>query len=64
MLVDPSWYPAHAVLLVAMALFAAGILALRQRRDLTPGMEHLLNVVFVIACVATVSMAVHLFAAH
>jgi hypothetical protein len=63
MLVDPSWYPSHALLLAAMALFAVGIFALRQRRNLSTGMERLLQVVFVIACVATLAMAVHLFAA-
>ena len=63
MLVDSSWYPSHAVLLAAMALFAIGILAVRHRRDLAPGMERLLRVVFIIACIATVAMAVHLFAA-
>ncbi|MGH2599979.1 MAG: hypothetical protein ACRDJ9_11400 [Dehalococcoidia bacterium] len=63
MLIDSSWYPSHAVLLAAMALFATGILACRQRPELTPGMQRLLKYVFVIACVATVSMAVHLFAA-
>ena len=63
MLVESSWYPSHAVLLAAMALFATGILAVRHRRDLAPGMERLLKVVFIIACIATVAMAVHLFAA-
>lgn len=63
MLVDSSWYPSHAMLLAAMALFATGIIALRQGPDLTPGMQRLLKYVFVISCVATVSMAVHLFAA-
>ena len=63
MLVDSSWYPSHAVLLAAMALFATGILAVRHRRDLTPGMERLLKVVFIIACIATVAMTIHLFAA-
>ena len=63
MLADSSWYPSHAVLLAAMALFAAGILAVRHRGDLTPGLERLLKFVFVIACIATVAMAIHLFAA-
>jgi hypothetical protein len=63
MLVDSSWYPSHAALLAAVALFATGILALRKGPDLTPRMERLLKFVFVIACIATVSMAVHLFAA-
>lgn len=63
MLVDSSWYPSHALLLVAMALFAAGILALRRRPDLTPGMGKVLKYAAVIACIATVSMTVHLFGA-
>lgn len=63
MLVDSGWYPSHAVLLAAMALFATGIYALRHRDGLTPALEQLLKLVFLIACVATVSMAVHLFAA-
>lgn len=63
MLVDPSWYPSHALLLVAMALFATGIFAYRQRRALTPGMATVLKYAFVIACIVTVSMTVHLFAA-
>ena len=63
MLVQSSWYPSHAALFVAMALFATAIFALRQRDDLTPGMERLLKSVFVIACIASASMALHLFAA-
>jgi len=63
MLVDSSWYPSHVVLFAAMALFALGILALPHRHDLNSGMERLLKFVFVIACIATVAMAVHLFAA-
>ncbi len=63
MLVDPSWYSSHAVLLASMALFAAGVLAVRHRCDFTPGVERLLKWVFVVACIATVDMAIHLFAA-
>lgn len=63
MLVESSWYPSHALLLVAMALFATGIFAYQQRPDLTPGMEKFLKYAFVIACITTVSMTVHLFAA-
>ncbi len=62
MLVDPSWYRSHAALLVAMVLLTAGILAVRSRPDLPPGVERLLQIVFVVACIATVSMAVHLLA--
>ncbi len=63
MLIDASWYPSHAALLAAMALFATGILALRRRRDLSSVMKRFFQLVFVIACITTVSMAVHLFAA-
>lgn len=63
MLVDPKWYPSHAVLLLAMGLFAVAFQGVRQQRDLAPGVARLLKVVFVIACITTVSMAVHLFAA-
>ena len=63
MLVSSSWYPAHAALLAALALVSAAIFALRQRPDLTPGMERTLRWVFVIASIATVAMVAHLFAA-
>jgi hypothetical protein len=62
MLGRPGWYPSHAFLLAAVALIAGGLFASRQRRDLTSGMERLLRIVFVIGCIATVSMAVHLLA--
>ncbi len=63
MLVDPSWYPSHAMLLLAMGLFAVAFNAMWRRGGSTPQVARLLKVVFVIACIATVSMAVHLFAA-
>ena len=63
MLIDRSWYPSHALLLVAMALFAFALHGLRRQRGLTPAVARLLQVAFVIACVATVSMTFHLFAA-
>jgi hypothetical protein len=62
MLVGSSWYPAHAMLFVAMALFAGAVHAMRRRREVSPGVDRLLGVVFVVACVATVSMIVHLLA--
>ena len=46
-----------------MVFIAAGIYAVRLRRPHPAGLERVLQVVFVIACIATVSMAVHLFAA-
>lgn len=63
MLVSSSWYPAHAALLAAMAFFAAALYALRQRRDLAAGLQGLVTLVFVTACIATVFMVVHLLAA-
>lgn len=58
-----SWYPSHALLLASFALFAAAILLLRKRSDLAIGMRRLLNVVSIVAVVATVGMAVHLLSA-
>jgi hypothetical protein len=63
MLVDGAWYPSHALLVVSMALFAVGILALRRRTDLDQTMTRLLRVVGVIAIVATIGMTVHLLEA-
>jgi hypothetical protein len=63
LLVQPMWYPSHALLLVSFALFAAAILLFRTRSDLGPGMVRVVDVVSVVAVVATVGMAVHLFAA-
>ena len=63
MLVDPTWYPSHALLLAATALFAASTAALRRSSDLSAGMARLLHVVVIVAALTTVSMVVHLFAA-
>jgi len=63
MLVNPRWYPAHGLMLVAMASFAAAVLMLRRRAASGPGMARLLTVVSVVACVATVGMVFHLLAA-
>lgn len=63
MLVNPAWYPSHALLLAAMALFAVAVTSLRRRSDLELAMTRVLRVVTVIAWIATASMAVHLFAA-
>lgn len=61
--VSPSWYSSHALLLVAFGLFAAAILLLRTRPDLDQGMARVVNLVSVIAVVATLGMAVHLSSA-
>lgn len=63
MLVSSSWYPSHALLLVAMVLFAFAISATQRQRDLRPDLARFLPLVFVVGCVATVSMTVHLLAA-
>jgi hypothetical protein len=63
MLVDSMWYPSHALLLAAMACFAAAILTLRLRGGLDAGMAKVSGVVAVIGVVATLGMTLHLFAA-
>ena len=63
MLVHPMWYPSHLLLLAAMACFAAALVTLRWRRDLSPAMAKLVNVASVVACVAAVAMLFHLLAA-
>jgi hypothetical protein len=57
------WYPSHALLLTAMACFAAAILAIRLRCGLDPAMAKATGVVSVIAVVATLGMTQHVFAA-
>lgn len=63
MLVQPIWYPAHALLLLSMGLFAAGILAISRRSDLSDGMVRVTKTVGGIGVLATVGMTVHLFGA-
>lgn len=63
MMVDSMWYPSHALLLAAMACFAAAILAFRRPGGLVSGMATVTGVVSVIAVVATIGMTLHLFAA-
>lgn len=60
MLVQPSWYPSHALLLASFALFATAVLLLRKRGDLDPRMATTANVGSVLFFVSTLSMAVHL----
>ncbi|WP_432871954.1 hypothetical protein [Microbispora rosea] len=62
MLVQPSWYPSHALLLLSMGLFTAGIFAI-SRRDLGRSMAAATKVIAGIGVLATVGMAAHLFAA-
>lgn len=63
MLVDSMWYPSHALLLAAMACFAAAILTLRLRGGLDAKMATVSGVVSVIAVLATLGMTLHLLAA-
>ncbi|MGH3735207.1 MAG: hypothetical protein ACRDT6_06240 [Micromonosporaceae bacterium] len=63
MLVQPAWYPSHALLLLSMGLFAAGILTISRRGDLSDGMATVTKTVGGIAVLATLGMTVHLFAA-
>ncbi|MFF4128774.1 hypothetical protein ACFYYP_35135 [Microbispora rosea] len=62
MLVQPSWYPSHALLLLSMGLFTTGIFAI-SRRDLGRSMAAATKVIAGIGVLATVGMAAHLFAA-
>lgn len=63
MLVSPLWYPSHALLLTALACFAAGIVTFRVRGGLGAGVTTVLTVISVIAVAATFGMLLHLFAA-
>jgi hypothetical protein len=59
MLVDPAWYPSHAVLLLGMVGFAAGAMNLRSRPGLPTLLVRLLRATTVMAWVAVLGMAVH-----
>jgi hypothetical protein len=63
MLVQPSWYPSHALLLLSMGLFAAGVFATSRRSGLSKSMATATRVVAGIGALAAVGMAAHLFAA-
>lgn len=63
MLVDPLWYPSHALLLLAMVAFAVAILRMRLRGGFEGVMAKVTRVVSVIAVVAVVGMTVHLLSA-
>ncbi|HWJ08990.1 MAG TPA: hypothetical protein VNS46_06405 [Nocardioides sp.] len=58
MLVQDSWYPSHALLLVATVGFAAGALALRDQG--TPAFRSVARAATVVGAVAVLGMAVHL----
>lgn len=67
MLVQPTWYPAHALLLLATVGFAAGALALRHGAPGTPGTPGVVGttsrIASVVGAVAVAGMAIHLLEA-
>src|SRR5689334_23042063 len=63
MLVQPSWYPAHALLLAAMILFATGIFAMSRTSGLPRSMATATTVVAGVGALATAGMTAHLLAA-
>lgn len=58
MLVQPSWYPSHTLLLFGMAGFAFGAFSMRQR--LPERFGWVARTVWVISAIALVGMVVHL----
>lgn len=63
MFLDDRWYPSHALLLLSMACFAVGLIAIRRRGGLPHSVTRVLGAAAVIACIATAAMLLHLFAA-
>jgi hypothetical protein len=63
MLVESTWYPAHLLGLLGFACVAAGLLALRRDAVIRDRLGRLLTVGAVVAVIATVGAAIHLFAA-
>ena len=63
MLIDPLWYPAHAVGVLAFACVAAGLIALRGDPVLRDRLGRLLPVAVAVALVAVVGSVVHLLSA-
>ena len=58
---DPSWYPAHALLLLAMALIAASLVALVRSRTLAPARVHpALTVAAIAAVLGAAASVLHL----
>ena len=63
---DPLWYPAHAVLLVGMALLTAALVSLVRSRSMVGGpvaAQRALVLAAVASALATVGMALHLMVA-
>lgn len=63
MLVEPLWYPAHAVSLLAMACIAAGLLAVRRQTGLAERARRVVSVAAWVAVVGAIGAVIHMFAA-
>ncbi|MFN0281741.1 MAG: hypothetical protein ACKVZ6_07190 [Kineosporiaceae bacterium] len=63
MLVDPTWYPAHAIAALGFACVAAGLVVLGRDPELRRSLGRLLPVAQVIAMLGAAGSGVHLFAA-
>jgi hypothetical protein len=63
MLINPMWYPSHALLLAAFTCYATVIITIRRHGSLRRGHTKVLTVVAVIAVAAAFAMLPHLFAA-
>jgi len=62
MLMDPKWYPSHALLLLTMACFAAAVILLVRNDVLDVATTRVARIASVVAVVATFSMTLHLLA--
>ncbi|KAA1427230.1 hypothetical protein [Nocardioides antri] len=63
MLVDSLWYPAHTVMLLAMAGIAAALVILGRRTELPSGVARVVRVLAVVAVIGALGAVIHLFAA-
>jgi hypothetical protein len=63
MLVDPGWYPAHAVGILGFAGVAAGLVVLARDPDAVRRLGRVLPVARAVALLALAGSVVHLFAA-
>ena len=59
MLLDPAWYPAHSVMLLAVILATVGLWAIH--REAPARMQTLTKVVAIVSSVMVVGTAIHLF---
>lgn len=62
MLVEPTWYPAHLVGILAFGCLAAGILSIAARSDLPESVHRVARRVGVLAVVMVVGQVIHTLA--